>query len=90
MKRTMFGDPRPKGRDEITEAMNELGIDPGDARAMIDEPSSDGHGGHGWSAEIDAPVGDEIESFSTLAYETREGLLADIEAVGITDVEDYT
>lgn len=85
----MFGDPRPKGQDEITESMNELGVDPSAARAVIDSPNDDGHGGHGWSAEIDAPgEDDEMVNFATLAYETREELVADLKAVGITDIED--
>lgn len=90
MKRSMFNDPRPKGHAEIVEAMDELGIDPSEARAMIDAPGPDGFDGHGWSAEIDAPVEDEIASFSTLAYDTKEELLADLKASGVTDIEDET
>lgn len=88
MKRTMFNDPRPKGVEEINEAMAELGLDVSEGRAMIDEPGDDGQGGHGWTAEIDAPneEGDPV-TFTTLAYDTRELLVADLEAVGITDIE---
>ena len=89
MKRSMFNDPRPIGHAEIVEAMDELGIDPSNARALIDEPGEDGFGNHGWSAEINAPdEKDEIQSFSTLAYPTKDQLLADIKAAGITDIED--
>lgn len=91
MKRTMFNDPRPKGHAEIVEALDELGIDPGSAHAMIDEPGDDGQGGHGWSAEVDAPTDDgDIASFSTLAYDTKEELLADLKASGVEDIEDNT
>lgn len=89
MKRSMFGDPRPVGADEIMEAMADLGIEPEEAEARIDEPGEDGFGGHGWTAEVFAyPEGsDERAEFSTLAYPTKDQLLADLKAAGVERFE---
>lgn len=85
MKRTMFGDPRPKGVDEILEALEEQGNPQGRGAYcdIIDGPEDDGQGGHGYSAEVMTDEG----SFSTLAYDTSEALVKDLRAAGI-DVRD--
>lgn len=89
MKRSMFNDPRPKGHAEIVAAMDELAMDANSAEAMIDEPGEDGFGGHGWTAEVaDYDAEDERQEFSTLAYDTKEELVADLKAAGITRIED--
>jgi hypothetical protein len=89
MKRSMFNDPRPKGHAELVEAMDELGMDADVATAVLEEePGEDGFGGNGYSAEVfDYDSEDERLEFSTLAYDTKEELIADLKAAGITNFE---
>ncbi|MGR3375005.1 MAG: hypothetical protein ACU0D1_19575 [Pseudooceanicola nanhaiensis] len=89
MKRSMFNDPRPKGFEELFSAMDELGMDADVATATLEEePGADGFGGHGYSAEVfDYDSEDERIEFSTLAYDTKEELIADLKAVGIQNFE---
>lgn len=90
MKRSMFGDPRPLGADEITEALADLGLDPSEVEAQIDEPGEDGFGGHGWTAEVSGWIDgdDDRKEFSTLAYPTKAQLLRDLAAAGIDKIDE--
>lgn len=85
MKRSMFGNPRPKGSDEIRQAMNELGIDPAMCDVEIEHEGSDGFGNAGYCAEIVyyPDEDDERIELNTLAYERREALVNDLIDAGI-------
>lgn len=86
MKRNTFGDPRPKGHEEMVEALDERNANPGECNAELSHDDVDGDY-KGWSAEVrNNESGDEI--FSTLGYENREDLVNDLKAAGITDVAD--
>ncbi|MEQ9040350.1 MAG: permease [Silicimonas sp.] len=84
MKRDMFGDPRPKGFEEISEALNENEHSGGEGTYcdIIDGPEDDGQGGYGYSAEVMTDAG----SFSTLAYDTIDELVKDLRAAGVDNL----
>lgn len=90
MKTNIFGDPRPLGAAEITQAIEEKFLDASMAMARIDrEDHDDGFGGKGWCAEIAGEPDEDSDmvTINTLAYPTKEQLIADLEAVGIADIE---
>lgn len=91
MQRTMFNDPRPKGHAEIVEALDERGLDASMSLARIEEETQDdGFGGTGFTAEIAGETEDDLIEVHTLAYESKDELLADLKAAGVTDIEDET
>ena len=86
MKRSMFGDLRPIGSAEMTEAFDERGASPDNCNAEITGPEDDGFGTEGYSAEVrDNETGDAV--FTTLAYETEAMLRADLRRAGIADAD---
>lgn len=85
----MFGHPCPKGHAEIVEAMDEFGAQPHEIQVMIDEPGPDGFDGNGWSADLMGITSEDVYfDFSTLAYDSKDELLADLKASGLTDIQE--
>ncbi len=90
MQRTMFNEPRPKGHAEIVEAIDEAGLDASMCTARVEEETeNDGFGGTGWTAEICGEDYDgEPTEVHTLAYESKDNLISDLEAAGIPEIEE--
>lgn len=86
MKRNLHNEPRPKGLDEIMEAIDETGIDPSDCNAELERSDDDGDF-TGWTAEIRNNEDGE-SPFSTLGYADKEDLLKDLKAAGFTDISE--
>lgn len=89
MLRTTFGQPRPKGMDEIKECLEDSPYPhPDDVNASIAYDDTEGSIVFGWSAEVfDNVDGDEV--LQTAGYANKEDLLADLRAAGITDIADH-
>jgi iron uptake system EfeUOB component EfeO/EfeM len=83
MKRNFFGDPIPANLLEIEEALMELDIVIDEASAVLDFEAAGGDF-HGWSAMIQDIFGDK--SISTMGYESKEQLIADLKFVGIDNI----
>lgn len=85
MKRNVFGDPRPTGTAEIVEALEEGPTSGDEVNALVE--FSDGETEFdGWTAEVRMnDSGDEV--FSTLGYDNKADLMADLRAAGITDIQ---
>lgn len=85
MKRTMFNEPRPKGHLEMIHAMDESEWEAGDCNAELTfEPTDDGFGNKGWTAEVRENEGGE-DVFMSLAYDKQDDLIADLIALGIAE-----
>ena len=86
MKRTLFGDPRPKGIDQLWDAIGEVFEHPNElsARVGLNEETEGDYAGFG--AEIVDADGTEL---ITCGYETKDALLDDLKAAGITDIEEW-
>lgn len=74
MKRSAFGEPRPKTADEIGTALDELHIDPSQAMAIIDEEED------GFFAEV---IGEESGDFQAGPFETKSDLISALSANNI-------
>lgn len=87
MKRNLFGDPRPKGSEEMIEALDEGEALADSVNAEISHSDEDGEYS-GWCAEVrDSDTGTEI--FSTLGYgDDKAALIADLKAAGITEINE--
>lgn len=88
MQRNMFNDPRPHGHAEIVEALDELGLDASMCFARVEEEFLDDvSGGTGWTAEIVSETDDDLLEVHTLTYESKDDLLADLKASGVTNIK---
>lgn len=88
MKHNIFGEPRPANYDEMTQALDEVGADASECCADIEYSDEEGDF-HGWTADVrDSNTGDSL--FGTLGYADKGDLLKDLEALGITDVNEIT
>ena len=89
MFRSMFGDPKPIGFDQLTEALVEVfgDYDGKELSATIDHQESGQRGlDHfdGYSAQIEGHnADDEFLELGTGGYEDRAALVADLTAAGI-------
>jgi hypothetical protein len=86
MKRNMFGEARPRGYDEIQEAMDDKGLSGNDVHVTITHSADEGDF-MGYSADCaENDTGDDV--FSTLGYASLEDLRKDLIAAGITDIQE--
>lgn len=89
MRRNKFGDPRPKGSEEMADALEEKGWEISDGELLNAEIDHNSDGGEydGYTAEVrENDNGNEV--FATLGYADRADLVKDLEMVGITDISD--
>ena len=86
MKRTMFGDPRPKGVEQLCDAIIEVFEDNDGLTARVGENEETEGDYAGWGAEIMNAEGSEL---ITCGYETKAALLDDLTSVGVTEIEDW-
>lgn len=87
MKYNFFNEPMPRGAAEIEEALVYCDFVVHSAIAEIsfnDEIDSEFHG---FVAEISEPGRDAY--FSTLGYESKEQLIADLRSVHIRSIKEY-
>ena len=85
MKRNMFGEPKPKGYEEMLEALDEAGAVAAESFARIEHNENDGDY-TGWTADVMHETGETI--FDTLGYEDKDALIADLKSLGITEIEE--
>lgn len=87
MQRNKFGEPRPSNFAEISEVFSETGKEPDYCHATIEhEKDNDGFGNKGWVAEIRENESGETV-LTTLAYPEKDDLIADLKAIGISDLD---
>lgn len=85
MKRNLFGDPQPKGVEEICEALEERDINEPWATIEFNEDNDDPVF-DGWAAEISGvdSDGEDLDyPIYTLGYSTKDELVLDLTAAGI-------
>lgn len=90
MFRTVFGDPRPYGFDELMTAIEESGISVDESDVVLDFETSESGPNCGWCASISGPLlsdddvdGDGWVEFSTYGYaDKKEELVSDLRAAG--------
>lgn len=87
MFRTLFNDPRPANHEELTEAFDELGLNPAECSAILSDNSGEDDPYDGWTAEINGTDEDgEFKEFSTVAFKSLTALRNDLTSLGLTDI----
>jgi hypothetical protein len=81
MFRNAFGEPKPKGKNEIIDALDEYALNPRECSAVLNYNEDDGVY-TGWTATID---GESIQ-IDTLGYQSKNDLLNNLKSVGIVSI----
>lgn len=88
-----FGEPKPYGFDELMDVISESGLIAPEAIAIIDYQQPDGEPNDfdGYTAEITGEGEDDDGELvdiviNTLGYESKDDLLADLDAAGIKTI----
>jgi len=85
MNRNFFGEPIPSNLDEINEALAENDMVLEEVTAFIEFNEDEGQF-NGWTANFIEPVTDR--SFTTIGYESKEQLIAEIKFAGVDHIEE--
>jgi hypothetical protein len=81
MFRNLFGEAKPKNFDELSEAMDELGMAPSECFATIEEAQDEPIDAfNGWTAEI---IDNDGNTLNTLGWSSRDDLEKDLNTMGI-------
>lgn len=78
MRRNAFGEPRPENSAEISQALDELLIDPSQVMVLVDQEED------GLFAEV---IGEDDKSFQAGPFSDRGALDKALEENGITDFD---